>query len=225
MARKSVPTCETEKKPFPTRLRKLMQENHVTQKTLGDAVGVRPQTISLYCTGQSLPDAEGITKICDYFGISADWILGRSETKSTDTTLTAVCEYTGLSEKAIRIITGREAVDLVNEYSKEDLKLLSDLLSDGALLLFLRDIDASRQSIEKAIRTSEKMLSNPDCYLSDGDGGYDYAYWHEKTCDDYKDFRLWRYEAIEAITDYVKSKLAHSEEKYQDLMAKIIALC
>ena len=92
-------------------------------------------------------------------------------------------------------------------------------------MLFLRDVDASRKSIEKAIRTSEKMLSNPDCYLSDGDGGYDYAYWHEKTCDDYKDFRLWRYEAIEAITDYVKSKLAHSEEKYQDLMAKIVALC
>ena len=103
--------------------------------------------------------------------------------------------------------------------------MLSDLLSDGALLLFLRDIDASRQSIEKAIHASEKMLSNPDYYLSNGDGGYDYTYWHEKTCDDYKDFRLWRYEAIEAITDYVKSKLEHSEEKYQDLMAKIIALC
>lgn len=225
MARKSVPTCETEKKPFPTRLRKLMQEKHVTQKVLGKVIGVRPQTISLYCTGQSLPDAEGIAKICDYFDVSADWILGRSETKSRDTTLTAVCEYTGLSEKAIRIITGKEAVDLVNEFSKEDSQSLSDFLSDGSLLLFLRDISASSQSIEKAIHTSEKMLADPDIYLSNGNGGYDYTYWHEKTCDDYKDFRLWRYEAIEAITGYVKSKLGYSEEKYQDLMAKIIALC
>lgn len=63
MARKNMMTYETEKKIFPTRLREIMQENHTTQKMLGDAIGVRPQTISLYCTGQSSPDADGLTKI------------------------------------------------------------------------------------------------------------------------------------------------------------------
>lgn len=225
MARKSAPTCETEKKPFPTRLRKLMQEKHVTQKTLGKVIGVRPQTISLYCTGQSLPDAEGIARICDHFDISADWILGRSETKSRDTTLNAVCAYTGLSESAIQTIAGKIAPAFDEGYDEDDLELLSELLSDDGLLCFLRDIRASLYSLERCINISERMLSSPDDYLTDGEGGYVSDYWNEKTCDDLKEYRLWRYEAIDTITEFVKTKLKPSEDKYHSLAGDILELC
>ena len=211
---------------YSKRIRNYLNENWITAKELNQKAGfASPSAVPELIKGTRDLSLDAAKKLCSVMNVSLDYLTGLTDVRTIDVKIRDICKYTGLSEKAIRIITGSEPVDVVNEYSKEDLKLLSDFLSDGALLLFLRDVDASRKSIEKAIRTSEKMLSNPDCYLSDGDGGYDYAYWHEKTCDDYKDFRLWRYEAIEAITDYVKSKLAHSEEKYQDLMAKIVALC
>lgn len=211
---------------YSKRIRNYLNENGITAKELNQKAGfASPSAVPELIKGTRDLSLDAAKKLCSVMNVSLDYLTGLTDVRTIDVKIRDICKYTGLSEKAIRIITGSEPVDVVNEYSKEDLKLLSDFLSDGALLLFLRDVDASRKSIEKAIRTSEKMLSNPDCHLSDGDGGYDYAYWHEKTCDDYKDFRLWRYEAIEAITDYVKSKLAHSEEKYQDLMAKIVALC
>lgn len=211
---------------YSKRIRNYLNENGITAKELNQKAGfASPSAVPELIKGTRDLSLDAAKKLCSVMNVSLDYLTGLTDVRTIDVKIRDICKYTGLSENAIRIITGSEPVDVVNEYSKEDLKLLSDFLSDGALLLFLRDVDASRKSIEKAIRTSEKMLSNPDCYLSDGDGGYDYAYWHEKTCDDYKDFRLWRYEAIEAITDYVKSKLAHSEEKYQDLMAKIVALC
>ena len=211
---------------YSKRIRNYLNENGITAKELNQKAGfASPSVVPELIKGTRDLSLDAAKKLCSVMNVSLDYLTGLTDVRTIDVKIRDICKYTGLSEKAIRIITGGETVDVVNEYSKEDLKLLSDFLSDGALLLFLRDVDASRKIIEKAIHTSEKMLSNPDCYLSDGDGGYDYAYWHEKTCDDYKEFRLWRYEAIEAITDYVKSKLEHSEEKYQDLMAKIIALC
>ena len=193
---------------YSKRIRNYLNENGITAKELNQKAGfASPSAVPELIKGtRDLSPAaappprpvmfvlfDAAKKLCSVMNVSLDYLTGLTDVRTIDVKIRDICKYTGLSEKAIRIITGSEPVDVVNEYSKEDLKLLSDFLSDGALLLFLRDVDASRKSIEKAIRTSEKMLSNPDCYLSDGDGGYDYAYWHEKTCDDYKDFRLWRY--------------------------------
>lgn len=75
MSRKSAFPYETEKRPFATNLRVLMKENGTTQRELGEAIGVRPQTISLYCVGQSLPDVEGMAKICLRIGLSVRCIV------------------------------------------------------------------------------------------------------------------------------------------------------
>ena len=180
---------------YSKRIRNYLNENGITAKELNQKAGfASPSAVPELIKGTRDLSLDAAKKLCSVMNVSLDYLTGLTDVRTIDVKIRDICKYTGLSEKAIRIITGSEPVDVVNEYSKEDLKLLSDFLSDGALLLFLRDVDASRKSIEK-------------------------------TCDDYKDFRLWRYEAIEAITDYVKSKLAHSEEKYQDLMAKIVALC
>lgn len=65
---------------FPEMIRKLMKEHPVTgkvtsQKTLAVYIGIRPQSLSLYCTGESKPNAEKLLKIADYFGVTADYLL------------------------------------------------------------------------------------------------------------------------------------------------------
>ena len=74
MSRKKEPAFETEKYPFPSRLRKLMEETKTTQRELALAIGVRPQTVSLYVQGQSFPDVNGLARIANYFSISADYL-------------------------------------------------------------------------------------------------------------------------------------------------------
>lgn len=102
MSRKSELAYQTENNPFSTRLREIMEECKTTQKQLADAIGKRPQTVSLYMNGQSLPDALTLREIGKYFGVSTDWLLDREgAAKSTDANITIACKYTGLSEDAV----------------------------------------------------------------------------------------------------------------------------
>lgn len=123
MSRKTKPPYETEKEIFPTRLRELMQQRGTKQKELADVINMRPQTVSLYTTGQSYPDVNTLTKIADYFNVSADYLLGRSNVRSRDTDVQAVAKYTGLSNRAI--------ANLHSGMSKEDIEIFNLLFDNG----------------------------------------------------------------------------------------------
>lgn len=84
MARKKEPACETEKYTFPSRLRGLMQDRGTRQKELADAIGMRPQTVSLYTQGQSFPDVNALEKIARFFSVSSDYLLGLTDTPYID---------------------------------------------------------------------------------------------------------------------------------------------
>lgn len=89
---------------FPSRLREIMKERHVTQTALGSFLGVKRQTISLYEIGRSSPDVECVANIAEYFGVTADWLLGLSDAKTRDTTVQSVSAYTGLPESVIEAL-------------------------------------------------------------------------------------------------------------------------
>lgn len=104
MPRKKEPTCVTENYIFPKRLRKLMENRWITQKALADAINMRPQTVSLYTTGQSFPDVNTLKKIAEFFNISADYLIGVSDVQGLDPDIKFICKYTGLPESSIQWI-------------------------------------------------------------------------------------------------------------------------
>lgn len=71
------------------------------QKELAAHLGVPDNTISYFCSGKRVPNAEQIIEISKFLGVSADFLLGLTGNPTTDTDLKAVCDYTGLSDKAI----------------------------------------------------------------------------------------------------------------------------
>lgn len=101
MPRKKEAPYETEKYTFPSRLRKHMEETKTTQRELAQAIGVRPQTVSLYVQGQSFPDVNGLARIARYFGISADYLIGNSQIPNADIIMQDIHKITGLSAGAI----------------------------------------------------------------------------------------------------------------------------
>lgn len=66
---------------FPERLRYLRKSANISQQTLGDAMNVTKVSISGYETGNRKPDTDTLQKLADYFDVSIDYLLGRSETK------------------------------------------------------------------------------------------------------------------------------------------------
>ena len=98
---KTLPGYET---PFATRLRELIDEVGIPQSALAGHIGVTRQAISAYSLGVSVPDIEKFEGIADFFGVSTEYLLGRTDVKKADTSKQAAAEYLGLSEKAIDAI-------------------------------------------------------------------------------------------------------------------------
>lgn len=93
---------------FATRLRKLIEENNISKNQLSEEIGVSRQAISQYCDGSTIPNADKLLKIAEFFNVSLDYLVGRTENFTTDDKLRFVCDYTGLNQNTVEYL--REAI-------------------------------------------------------------------------------------------------------------------
>ena len=61
---------------FQDKLRTLRRQHMLSQRELGQALGVSASTIGMYEQGRRQPDHRMLMKICSYFHVSADLLLG-----------------------------------------------------------------------------------------------------------------------------------------------------
>lgn len=66
------------------RIKKLRQSANMTQEEFGKEFGIVKSTVSLYENGKSTPNDEIKKKICEYFNVSLDYLLGLSDSRITD---------------------------------------------------------------------------------------------------------------------------------------------
>ena len=64
---------------FAKRLKELREEKGLSQPKIGAVVGLNYRTISQYERGICEPDFQTLKKLCDYFGVTADYLLGFSD--------------------------------------------------------------------------------------------------------------------------------------------------
>ena len=61
------------------RLRELRKEKSETQVQVAADVGIAEQQYQTYERGSNLPNLENTWKLADHFGVSIDYLVGRSE--------------------------------------------------------------------------------------------------------------------------------------------------
>lgn len=61
------------------RIKQLRIEKGLTQEQLGNILNIGKSTVSQYETGINTPDINMAGKIADYFNVSVDWLLGRTD--------------------------------------------------------------------------------------------------------------------------------------------------
>ena len=64
---------------FRKRLKELRIEKKLTQKQLADMIGTNNSSVCDWECGRSEPNIEQIIKICKYFEINSDYLLGIEE--------------------------------------------------------------------------------------------------------------------------------------------------
>jgi transcriptional regulator with XRE-family HTH domain len=63
------------------RLKKLRETKGLNQQGLAMKLGLSQSTISFYETGERKPDLEALIQLADFFGVSIDYLIGRSNIK------------------------------------------------------------------------------------------------------------------------------------------------
>lgn len=64
---------------FGTRLTALRKEKKLLQADLANKIGIARATYGAYEQGTRQPDFETLEKIADFFGVSTDYLLGRTD--------------------------------------------------------------------------------------------------------------------------------------------------
>lgn len=66
---------------FSEVLKELRLEKDVSQKALGKVLDISDRNIRFYESGEHRPDFEGLLLLADYFQVSLDYLVGRSNSK------------------------------------------------------------------------------------------------------------------------------------------------
>lgn len=64
---------------FAFRLRKLRERRRVSRRVLADLCGVSKSAMARYERGEREPGVRAVCELADYFGVTVDYLLGRSE--------------------------------------------------------------------------------------------------------------------------------------------------
>ena len=128
---------ESRKKDISTtigqRINELLAQNKTMQKELADHLGIQHNTISYYLKGERVPDYPKLVAIAEYFNVSTDYLLGRTDTKTVDKDIQMICKYTGLSEEAVKRLHNCC-------YSEDTKKVLSFLIAPKSKSRFFDDL-------------------------------------------------------------------------------------
>lgn len=143
---------------FPTTLRGLLEHHpkdghSTTYKALGEGIGVRQQTISLYASGQTQPTAEVALRIARFFGVSVDYLLTGVSSNNKD-----YSEELGLSNTSVELL--RKAKEMYPQTDSErvhTMPYLDELLSDKDFYEFLDGLYYSVESLKTAKAARERM--------------------------------------------------------------------
>lgn len=67
---------------FGVRLRELRKERGLTQAELAKLLSIGESTISFYESGKRQPDYETLIRLADFFNVSVDYLIGRTDNKN-----------------------------------------------------------------------------------------------------------------------------------------------
>lgn len=86
---------------FKERFKKERKNKEITQKELADIFNADKSTISKYENGHNKPDLNLLIKYADFFGISTDYLLGRTNAKNASSRLVMEKEVAAILEEMI----------------------------------------------------------------------------------------------------------------------------
>jgi len=97
---------------FSDKLSALRRERGWSQRKVAGELGISQALLSHYENGLREPRLEFVSRICDYYGVSADYLLGRAETPDAER---ALKELAGVMDRMKAL--AQEAEGIMEEHA------------------------------------------------------------------------------------------------------------
>lgn len=127
------------------RIKFLRESRGLTQQALSDALNVTRSSVNMWEIGSRDLKTDTIIALSDFFGVTSDFLLCRTDCSSVDEDLQSACKTTGLSENLVKqFISIRDFDDEYHTSHGSRIlpgvsTMLENLFSSGLLLgLYLR---------------------------------------------------------------------------------------
>lgn len=178
------------KEIFSKRLLELRESRELSRQNAADSLQISRASLEYYEKGLRLPDVCVLAKIADFYDVSADYLLGRSDVMNIDADrqINAACHYTGLSEES--------AIILHQANNSVDYKRLSELISEFIVKL----VNLKHFPLEYLKATMDIFI---DCGKIEKASDYESLYLHEIASK--HGYCLF---GVKEVTEYWKTKLA-----------------
>lgn len=110
-------------------LSELRRDKNLTQKQLAEIIYVTPGTISNYENNTHYPDVEKLLALVDYFGVSVDYLLGRTNSP---------LPLDVFSENIFPEITVGEFIEIIKRLPADKRKAIQIVIKDMQTSAFLK---------------------------------------------------------------------------------------
>ncbi len=64
---------------FAERIKDLRIKHGMTQTAMGEIIGTKQDSVSTYERGKNYPEVRNLMILADYFGVSIDYLVGRTD--------------------------------------------------------------------------------------------------------------------------------------------------
>lgn len=105
----------------------LKEENKKTQKQICGDIKATEKTVASWIKGQKQPETYKLCALADYFNVSTDFILGRTEYRNLGNE--DISKAIGLSEKSIEVLRFLNGLSVTNEEDKRHHRKVIDLIN------------------------------------------------------------------------------------------------
>lgn len=125
---------------FGTRLRSLREERNLSQEKFGKVFSMKKSRISQYELGKRQPDHQALVQFAEFFGVSVDYLLGR-----TDSPFRYAIHTDG---KASSRVTEKSSSDYLDLYSHIPVEIKKWLLDSNNLRYVNIAVKAQQSGID-----------------------------------------------------------------------------
>ena len=151
-------------KTFADRLNDLIaeaKEDGIQIRELAQMIGIGAGSLSQYQNDTTTPSIDALYKIANYFQVSADWLIGLTDARTSNGDVRKVCDLTGLDSESIECLAAMKALS----QNHQIISTLNYIIQHGTLLQNLHKYFAT--TFEESFKESPFLYVDGDYKLRD----------------------------------------------------------